>query len=155
MADGLGDSTLASIRAATFPQDASFSSVQWLWQMMGPHSVIPYAMVYGKSIIFRKASTSALKGAPPMMISMKFPPKTSIAFCLISSFILSLMMGTCNSSLPNLLSTLGRIFFLNIFSTISGTQAMTRGRISANDSAMILGDGMRVRNHRWAPAVKP
>ena len=27
--------------------------------------------------------------------------------------------------------------------------------ISANDSAMILGDGMRVRNHRWAPAVKP
>ena len=44
--------------------------------------------------------------------------------------------------------TLGRIFFLNIFSTISGTQAITRGRISANDSAMILGAGIRVRNHR-------
>ncbi|EJX10501.1 hypothetical protein EVA_01127 [gut metagenome] len=59
--------------------------------------------------------------------------------------ILSLMIGTFSSSLPILLSTLGRIFFLMIFSTISGTQEMTRGLISANDWAMILGVGMRVR----------
>ena len=42
-----------------------------------------------------------------------------------------------------------------IRSTMRGTHAMTRGRISANDSAMILGEGMRVRNHKCAPTVTP
>ena len=32
---------------------------------------------------------------------------------------------------------------------------MMRGRISANDSAMILGLGIRVRNHKCAPTVMP
>ena len=71
------------------------------------------------------------------------------------ALILSLMMGTRSNSLPMVLSTRGRMFFLMIFSTISGTHEMMRGLISANDCSMILGEGMRVRKYRWAPAQMP
>ena len=102
-------------------------------------------MVYGNPICLRKASTSALNGAPPIIISSKFPPKISIAACRAAALILSLTMGTLSNNLPILLSSLGRISFLIIFSTINGTQAITLGLISANDCAMSLGDGIRVK----------
>ena len=79
------------------------------------------------------------------MISSKFPPKISIAACRANDLILSFTMGTLSNSLPILLSTLGRISFLIIFSTIKGTQEITLGFISAKDCAIIFGDGIRVR----------
>ena len=79
------------------------------------------------------------------MISSKLPPNISIAACRANDLILSFTMGTLSSSLPILLSTLGRISFFIIFSTINGTQEMTLGFISENDWEIILGDGIRVR----------
>ena len=91
-----------------------------------------------------------------MMISMKFPPKNFHRLLLDKFFYLIADDGN-HVIAVYLICCLPweEYFFLNIFPQSVARQAMTRGRISANDSAMILGDGMRVRNHRWAPAVKP
>ena len=79
------------------------------------------------------------------MISSKLPPKISIAAWRANDLILSLTIGTLSNNFPILLSTLGRISFLIIFSTIKGTQEITLGLISEKDCEMIFGDGIRVR----------
>ena len=105
----------------------------------------------GEAYLLRKRSTSGIERCSDDY----FIEITAEYFhCLLrmSALILSLTMGIRNNSLPILLSIRGRISFLIIFSTISGTHPMTRGLISENDCAIILGDGIRVRKYRWAPA---
>ena len=80
-----------------------------------------------------------------MIISLKLPPKISMAVCRAAAFSLSLRIGTLSNSLPILLSSRSSTSFLMIFSTIRGTHEISFGLISAKDCAIILGEGIRVR----------
>jgi hypothetical protein len=60
---------------AALPQEYSLASLLDAYEMIGAHSVIPYPIVYGKPIVWKNSSASLLKAAPPIIISLKLPPK--------------------------------------------------------------------------------
>ena len=93
----------------------------------------------------RNVSTSLLMAAPPITISLKFPPKEASSFWAIFSRTFWSMYGTFNSNLINGFSSSGKTLFLMIFSIMSGTARISAGRTVANASAMIFGLGVRVR----------
>ena len=85
----------------------------------------------GKAYLFEERFYFGIERSTTDNDFIEVPTEDSIAACRANDLILSFTMGTLSNSLPILLSTLGRISFLIIFSTIKGTQEITLGFISA------------------------
>ena len=82
-----------------------------------------------------------IRGWPPTMISLKFPPNALIISSRMVAFILSLMMGTLSKIFMVGVSSFGSTLFLIIFSMMSGTATMRFGFTSSNAWKIIFGLG--------------